>query len=985
LLGYVRFRSSAMFGRDAEVAALQAALKATQTGHGNALFIVGEGGIGKSRLAAAVIAMAGEAGMTIMHGRGSSVGRMMPFRPLIEALMSLRRSGEPIDIEELGPYRPILAQLVPDWGAPAQREIFNPLEVSNSLAVLAEAFLRLTALAGREQGCLLVLDDMQDADPESLAVIDYLIDNIGQQATMMLGMVRSEPSSALTLAEAATQRSRAELHELDRLRPVQVGCLTAAWLDCAVSDLPPQLIEQLAADSDGIPLLAEQLLEAMLDSGTLIHGGGEPNDWHITGELRSRVPATLTQTVAQRLDQFGPQGRDLLIVAAVLGQRFPLPALQAAMGLSSREVLGYMHVVPTAQFIVPDKETLDWYEFKHPLFIDAILALASPDVRGQAARRAADALEGLYPGLPGEWCQTSAKLRLQAGEQGAAGRLFAQAGRRALDQGAAHSAVGLLEEAVQLLTTRNDAQARAEAFASLLIALAEAGMPQRAVALVGGLSQFVGVLNRHARAQLHAHLAWAAAMAGHSGDGAAQLAVARELLDADTSAEVAVLINLVTAHLMLDAPGPDQVQSAEELTLSTAAAAENAQLPTMACQAWQLLGALRRPQDPDEATACLERARGLAVQHGLALEEIHVLVRLGNDQALRNGSLQMLEEVRAKAAQIGAVTARYQAEQSIAFYRILNGEFAAAGELIDQVLIPVTRLRLLESVRYLLLSRAVLCAHQGKRREMDDAFAELRAQADEHAQHASRAHGLARAWCALLEEDRPLAREELALALAAEAQNPTIFQLSGRYGLNLLLMTLDGEAGWPEYEQVVTARVSHFRWDRQFALFARAVLYGRAGQPGEAADAVEAAVRLGTIYPTARHIGLRLVSETAAADGWGYPADWLRDAEEYFTHSGVRAVTKACRRLMRDVGVRVPQRRDGTDDIPPELRAMGVTVREYEVLKLLTLRLSNREIAERLYLSPRTVEKYVAGLLMKTNQPNRVALSRFGSTLEPYS
>jgi DNA-binding CsgD family transcriptional regulator len=70
----------------------------------------------------------------------------------------------------------------------------------------------------------------------------------------------------------------------------------------------------------------------------------------------------------------------------------------------------------------------------------------------------------------------------------------------------------------------------------------------------------------------------------------------------------------------------------------------------------------------------------------------------------------------------------------------------------------------------------------------------------------------------------------------------------------------------------------------------------------------------------------------------------------------------------------VGQRRDGRDAIPQPLRASGVTVREYEILGLLAVRLSNREIAEQLHLSPRTVEKHVAGLMAKTGSADRAAL-----------
>jgi DNA-binding NarL/FixJ family response regulator len=67
-------------------------------------------------------------------------------------------------------------------------------------------------------------------------------------------------------------------------------------------------------------------------------------------------------------------------------------------------------------------------------------------------------------------------------------------------------------------------------------------------------------------------------------------------------------------------------------------------------------------------------------------------------------------------------------------------------------------------------------------------------------------------------------------------------------------------------------------------------------------------------------------------------------------------------------------------EMPSALRSAGLTVREYEVLRLLADRLGNREIADRLHLSPRTVEKHVSSLITKTGLPNRIALSEYAVT-----
>ncbi len=162
---------------------------------------------------------------------------------------------------------------------------------------------------------------------------------------------------------------------------------------------------------------------------------------------------------------------------------------------------------------------------------------------------------------------------------------------------------------------------------------------ERAVASARELDQFTALLDSRARAHLHTRLAWAAAVAGRTAEGLAQVDAARRLLEPDPDDRDSVHVDIVLAHLILDQPGPDQVRAAEDLARRAAEIAEREQLPLVACQAWQLLGALSRSRDPAEATACLEKALALAARHGLAIEEIHALIRLGNDEALRTADV----------------------------------------------------------------------------------------------------------------------------------------------------------------------------------------------------------------------------------------------------------------------------------------------------------------------------------------------------------
>ncbi|MBB4761642.1 ATP-binding protein [Amorphoplanes digitatis] len=965
--GALRHRTPALVGRDDELRSAEQMLAAARAGRGGTMFVTGDGGIGKSRLAAAAADMAFAADMSLLRGRGSAVGLTMPFRSLTEALLSLVRSGDPIDVTELGPYRHALGRLIPDWAdGPAGP---GP----GSLVVLAEAVLRLTALAGRDRGCLIVLDDMQDADAETVAVVEYLIDNLGQQSTMLLCTVRDGPCAALDLARAAEQRGLAAVQTLLPLGPGDIRALAASCLDCPPADVPGPLVDSLVADSAGNPLLAEELLAAIVNSGQLVHESG---CWTLPDVIRTSVPEALARAVAGRVEQLGPEARDLLSVGAVLGRRFPLALLHAVSGLDDRALLNHLHGEDAGRLVAPDEQTPDWYAFQHPLLGEAVLQLLAPGHRVVLARRAADAIAATYPGLPDEWCQVSASLRLQAQEPGAAARHYLEAGRRALAQGAASSAVDLLDRTRELLDGDPDQLAHATAIEALVSALAEAGLMERALDLANRLDVAPDGPDRRRRAELHTRLAWAANLAGRTADGLSQVALARAALGPDAPDEATAPIDVVEAHVMLDLPGPERFTVIETMTRRAAAVAEAVPLPEVACQAWQLLGALSRRRDLAEATACLERARAIAVRHHLPIWEIHALVRLGQDEALRNGGIALLEQTRQAALRCGAVTAGYHADTNIALHTVLHGDFAAAGPLIDRTLGATTRLKMIETTQLLLLSRAILGAHQGRRREMNDAIAEFRRWDGDQDLHAPRVHGLARAFCALLEEDRERAAAELARARRPGDANVSA-HLSGEHGLGPLLRVLAGPGDDDPAPGARAGPAAALRWNRQFALLAQAILAGRAGRADDATAAFGEALLAAAPYATARHLCLRLGGEAALRDGWGDPVAWLRAAEEHFHAVGVVPVSSACRALLRQAGAVVNQRRTGAEDLPRELRAAGVTVREYEVLRLLVERLGNREIAGRLHLSPRTVEKHVASLIAKTGQANRIVLGEF--------
>jgi DNA-binding CsgD family transcriptional regulator len=127
--------------------------------------------------------------------------------------------------------------------------------------------------------------------------------------------------------------------------------------------------------------------------------------------------------------------------------------------------------------------------------------------------------------------------------------------------------------------------------------------------------------------------------------------------------------------------------------------------------------------------------------------------------------------------------------------------------------------------------------------------------------------------------------------------------------------------------------------------------------------------------PGWRHLLHLVLARSVAGLGIADVEAWLRHALAFLEPRGEVRMARSCRELMRRLGFSVPRQRAGSDDVPVSLRALGITGREYDVLRLIAQRLSNPEIAQRLYLSPRTVETHVSNLLAKAGASSRSGLA----------
>ena len=280
-----------------------------------------------------------------------------------------------------------------------------------------------------------------------------------------------------------------------------------------------------------------------------------------------------------------------------------------------------------------------------------------------------------------------------------------------------------------------------------------------------------------------------------------------------------------------------------------------------------------------------------------------------------------------------------------------------------------------------LIFMATAHAIRGEERDMEARIAEAVALAPADQDVLGCAWGHCRATFSLLAADLGEAHARMATGAGLLLSSPATIAppFLGLWPLLGALLDRDAEDA--------AARVRAAHGTRHLVVaallgYAGAIRAGRQGRPGDAEAAFAAADRqMGPLVAWYQQYARRVVAEAALSDAWGEPVAWLREATAYFAARGDDQVAAACRGLLRGAGAPVPRHRTGDGELPGRLRALGVTEREASVLRLAAQGLGNREIAERMFLSPRTVEKHVASLLAKTGL-RRAQLSGYSAGLD---
>ncbi|MBV9356815.1 MAG: hypothetical protein JO023_14975, partial [Chloroflexi bacterium] len=769
-----------------------------------------------------------------------------------------------------------------------------------------EALLRLLLVLAGDHGCLLILEDLHWADPETLALLAYLSANVRTEALLLVATLRSdEPSPAQSLAHALRRGRTGQVLELARLGDHEMALMGAACLGASALSRP--IRAALASSAEGLPLLVEDLLAEWVAAGDLVMAGGE---WQADQNLEQVVPVTFGETVHRRLLQLDDGARRILQLAALLGRSFDWRVLPLAAGTDEERVLGLLREAVQRQLISAVAARGEHhFHFRHALTRAAVLAQLLPPQRARLAARLLDVIDQAHPGLPGDWCELAAQLAQEAGRLTQAASLMLQSGRRALDRGALVTAEATLGQARHLVESGELALDIDE---TLIELLALAGKHQHVEALG---EQLVQALRRTGAAgdrlgRAHLRIARAMVAASNWTTASQHLDAARELA-AGGGAPLSASIGAVAAHVAI---GQGQIAEAHELACGALEAAEQAGLWDIACEAQEVIGRAARARNSlNEAEAAFDRARALAEEHDLAIWHLRAMHELGTIDIFTPGAgPERLREARRLAEEAGALGFAAIIDVQLAAMHVATGEFNTVLEIASRSAETARRLGLNATRAVALLFVAEAHGRNGPDRSaMEAALSEAILASEGDAQLRAEAEGCAwgdsRAFASLLEEDRVRALREARTAqeffrgVRSGAPSPS-------RGLWALLETLAGEDGAKACNEVRSSAAMIHPFNQAYLQYAQAVAAGREGRQQEAEHALAAGDELlAGSCPWGLHLGHRLIAEEAIAHDWGTPAQWLTEAASFLDEHGQGRVAAACRSLLRKTGARIPR------------------------------------------------------------------------------
>ncbi|MCH8889487.1 MAG: AAA family ATPase, partial [Myxococcales bacterium] len=380
-------RAKTFVGRQAEMASLSAGLSQTLDGAPQTFLLMGDAGMGKTRMIEEFARHAALRGASVLVGRCREEEGAPAFWPWIQILRTHIESGRQETLSSMEPHAAVISQMLPELRK--QFPTIAPLpdvEAEQARFRLLDAITRFFQASAKQKPLTLMIDDLHRADTSSLLLLEFLVRELRSSPILILGAYRDLD----ILGDAAREQCLTRVARTATTRSIQLKGISRR----AVGELVGQpedaaLVSALYEQSAGNPFFLTQLVQLLeVDSSELSDKSADA--W------RFSLPTGVRDAISSQLSGLPAQTREALTVAAVIGRDFTPALLARGLGVPVPDVLEQLEPAITARLIEDAQHRPGSYRFSHALLRDVVYDQIPKLDRGLQHKRIGEALEALH-------------------------------------------------------------------------------------------------------------------------------------------------------------------------------------------------------------------------------------------------------------------------------------------------------------------------------------------------------------------------------------------------------------------------------------------------------------------------------------------------------------------------------------------------------------------------------------------------------------
>ena len=451
-----------LIDRVEEMKVLKEAVDRTIQGEGGLVFLHGEAGIGKTRLARELRAYAHLHGVQVLYGRCPALFRMDGVPPYVlwnEAIKDYLETCTPeLLYKVIGLYPAEVAKLVPELrqklGAIPQSFPISPQQEQNRLF---EAVSQFITNISKEAPLLVVLDDLQWTDPSSLLLLHYLARDAHRTSLLLLGAYRSTDIDAKhPLTPVLTELNRERLLQSVSLKRMSLDDVSEMIKQMLKQDdVPAEFCKLVYEKTRGNPFFAEEVINSLKEEEVIYR---EQDKWKIKEVARIEFPETVKSVIKARISRLDEECQEVLTLASFVGNDFTLEAMSAIMGIEENRLLELMDkMLKTGLIKEREVRGEGVCSFVDILVRDVVYEEVSLLKRKKLHGVVGNALEEVYAGKVDEHFGELAFHFMESGDKDKALDYFLKAGEKAQSVYANKEAISYFHSALKLLEEKDGA------------------------------------------------------------------------------------------------------------------------------------------------------------------------------------------------------------------------------------------------------------------------------------------------------------------------------------------------------------------------------------------------------------------------------------------------------------------------------------------------------------------------------------------------